>query len=169
MPRETTAKDLESVRPSCAPGRIRTCDLRLRRPTLYPAELQALELLRHSFFPASLPNRPSGRFLLQNSFESSANLDHFAFRLGWMTGIEPATPGTTNQCSTTELHPPNLATFIVLSAARARNEALGAVFFAHGPASAAPGVAWGTAWRCVRPQYRRAHSASTMPAEMDTG
>ena len=26
-----------------APDRIRTCDLRLRRPTLYPAELRALE------------------------------------------------------------------------------------------------------------------------------
>ena len=25
-----------------APDRIRTCDLRLRRPTLYPAELRAL-------------------------------------------------------------------------------------------------------------------------------
>ena len=29
-----------------APDRIRTCDLRLRRPTLYPAELRAL----HSFY-----------------------------------------------------------------------------------------------------------------------
>lgn len=27
---------------SGAPDRIRTCDLRLRRPTLYPAELRAL-------------------------------------------------------------------------------------------------------------------------------
>src|SRR5262245_62027583 len=25
----------------CAPGRSRTCDIRLRRPTLYPAELRA--------------------------------------------------------------------------------------------------------------------------------
>jgi hypothetical protein len=26
---------------SCAPGRIRTCDQRIRSPTLYPAELRA--------------------------------------------------------------------------------------------------------------------------------
>ena len=28
--------------PTSAPDRIRTCDLRFRRPTLYPAELRAL-------------------------------------------------------------------------------------------------------------------------------
>src|SRR3954454_12026928 len=38
-----------STRTSCwehvdAPDRIRTCDLRFRRPTLYPTELQALDL-----------------------------------------------------------------------------------------------------------------------------
>lgn len=26
--------------------------------------------------------------------------------MGWMTGLEPATAGTTIQCSTIELHPP---------------------------------------------------------------
>jgi hypothetical protein len=27
-------------------------------------------------------------------------------KMGWMTGIEPATTGATVQCSTIELHPP---------------------------------------------------------------
>ena len=27
-------------------------------------------------------------------------------KMGWMTGLEPATAGTTIQCSTIELHPP---------------------------------------------------------------
>src|SRR5690606_42028331 len=43
------------------PGRIRTCDLRIRSPALYPAELRVL--------------------------------------IGWMTGFEPATSGTTIQRS----------------------------------------------------------------------
>src|SRR2546425_7473552 len=30
--------------------------------------------------------------------------------MGWMTGIEPATPGATVQCSTIELHPPRVGT-----------------------------------------------------------
>ena len=29
-------------------------------------------------------------------------------KLGWMTGLEPATPGATVQCSTIELHPPRV-------------------------------------------------------------
>ena len=29
-------------------------------------------------------------------------------KLGWMTGIEPATTGATVQCSTIELHPPHV-------------------------------------------------------------
>jgi hypothetical protein len=29
------------------------------------------------------------------------------FDLGWVTGIEPATSGSTIRCSTTELHPPH--------------------------------------------------------------
>ena len=30
--------------------------------------------------------------------------------MGWLTGLEPATPGVTVQCSTIELQPPYLAT-----------------------------------------------------------
>ena len=33
--------DRNSMIPSGTPGRIRTCDLWFRRPTLYPAELRA--------------------------------------------------------------------------------------------------------------------------------
>ena len=33
--------EFETVGVFGAPGRIRTCDLRLRRPVLYPAELRA--------------------------------------------------------------------------------------------------------------------------------
>src|SRR5207253_9028087 len=32
--------------------------------------------------------------------------------LGWLTGLEPATPGVTVQCSTIELQPPHCATCV---------------------------------------------------------
>ena len=38
-----------------APDRIRTCDLRLRRPTLYPAELRARSTGREANKPSSVP------------------------------------------------------------------------------------------------------------------
>lgn len=31
-----------------APGRVRTCDLRVRNPSLYPTELQARKLVDHT-------------------------------------------------------------------------------------------------------------------------
>ena len=43
-----------------APGRIRTCDLRLRRATLYPAELRVPEGETDNAFDAD-PQIPSGR------------------------------------------------------------------------------------------------------------
>jgi hypothetical protein len=41
-----------------APGRIRTCDLWIRNPTLYPAELRALARGEHAEFVSSPSDRP---------------------------------------------------------------------------------------------------------------
>ncbi len=38
-----------------APGRIRTCDLRIRSPALYPAELRALARFLRFYRPRFLP------------------------------------------------------------------------------------------------------------------
>src|SRR5262249_12760727 len=44
-----------------APGRSRTCDLRLRRPSLYPAELLALFVKSRPGFLARAPGSRKGR------------------------------------------------------------------------------------------------------------
>ncbi len=37
---EVTTNQLEALAETCIPDRTRTCNLRLRRPTLYPIELR---------------------------------------------------------------------------------------------------------------------------------
>ena len=60
-----------------APDRVRTYNLRIRSPLLYPVELRTHNrLLKHRVFKGIQINN-----------------------MGWNTGLEPVTPGTTNQCS----------------------------------------------------------------------
>ena len=47
------------ARENGAPGRTRTCDLRLRRPLLYPAELLALMVGAAGFEPAAYCSQSS--------------------------------------------------------------------------------------------------------------
>ena len=72
--------------PFCAPDRARTCNLRIRSPTLYPIELQA----------------PSEVFPLMK--KSSMVLD-----LGWKKGLEPSTTRSTIWRSAIELLPPRMS------------------------------------------------------------
>ncbi len=73
-----------------APGRARTYGLQIRSLALYPTELRA-RTLRNS--------NPTIR-------GRKTRWQIFRFRVGWVMGLEPTTPGATVQCSTIELHPP---------------------------------------------------------------
>src|SRR5919198_4355352 len=78
---EASEGEFEGRSPSIkrsAPGRIRTCDLWLRRPTLYPAELRAHLKTEEGRQKAEVPNGSSVRF---PSSVSVFRLPPSAFRL----------------------------------------------------------------------------------------
>src|SRR6188768_63822 len=58
----TPAEACQAAKPLGAPGRTRTCDLRIRSPALYPTELRAHE--KASYHPARLRLRAPGRLRL---------------------------------------------------------------------------------------------------------
>ena len=92
-PRE--AGDLRSMR--SAPGRIRTCDLRIRSPTLYPAELRAHR-------PFTEVKKELGR---ETGFEPAtfgttirrSNRLSYTLRTVRLGGLEPPTDGLEGRCS----------------------------------------------------------------------
>ena len=66
-----------------APDRIRTCDLWLRRPTLYPTELRALKRIRSGHVPHRGAQRTGGRrpaVLRHRSRQASAELRETSVR-----------------------------------------------------------------------------------------
>ncbi len=79
-----------------ARGRIRTCDLRLRRPTLYPAELRAqINLV--------LPHRPRSEVQEQKSpcrAHTRVGQGDRCFSMVGATGFEPATSCSRSRRST---------------------------------------------------------------------
>src|SRR4029077_127078 len=74
-----------------APDRIRTCGLRLRRPTLYPAELRALNLVPTPRDPNSKSQDLNGCGLCLGLGSWDLGLE--IFRLARPAGLEPATYG----------------------------------------------------------------------------
>jgi hypothetical protein len=75
-----------------APGRTRTCDPRLRRPVLYPAELRAQ--LRHTARPAS-----AAGLRLHPSLAGALRASSRCPTLLQATLVEPATPALEGRCS----------------------------------------------------------------------
>jgi hypothetical protein len=85
-----------ACRASGAPGRTRTCDPRLRRPVLYPAELRALL--------SSLP------------FTSTLSLEMVG-----AAGFEPATLCSQSRCATRLRHAPPEVPYVRVRSAPARD------------------------------------------------
>ena len=82
------------------PGGIRTPNLLIRSQKLYPVELQA------QFFKI-----PSSKFQIPKprAWNFGAGIWNLQFaKLGWPTGLEPATTRTTIWGSTIELRPPTI-------------------------------------------------------------
>ena len=75
------------LRHTGAPGRSRTCDLRIRSPTLYPAELRALVK------PLKLQRRPKATVSRMQNW-------------GERRGLNPRPPGPQPGALPTELRPP---------------------------------------------------------------